>query len=406
MTKRGLRFRPPEVAFGPELRWVLLRGFGPPEEPFPGTVEPEAVRTLAAAFDLGPRTGSRIGQERLRTELGADTARKFLIASATAEAQGKRIVRLAHEVAGVAAGTGVPLVFLKFVALYLSGAVTAGSRSVADLDVLVAPGDAEPFAAGLSSKGFTMSGVPDSDQHLAPFQNGSGAIVELHSYVQGVRLGRNGTFATAGELAALGYLVPVPQVPRDCSIPNRQVLAAHAIAHGIAHHGRKPQEYPLFRMVADLIDLGFAREDGKAVLEQITPWLEGEVSPEETQALRDLCAGLSVGDEELYAQASRAEPEVLLLRHLVAGATDQKYVESLQVSAFLGRVSHLPRPVAVARALRHALFLNRAQVDKIYGQQASWLGYIRRQALRPFDLLVQVAHAAWSRFLTLSRRKT
>jgi len=406
VTKRGLRFRPPEVAFGSELRWVLLRGFGPPEELFPGRVEPEAVRTLAAAFDLGPRTGSRIGQDRLRAELGADTARQFVIASATAEAQGKRIVRLAHEVAGVAAGAGVPLVFLKFVALYLSGAVAAGSRSVADLDVLVAPEDAEPFAAALLSKGFTISGVPDSDQHLAPFQNASGAIVEVHSYVQGVRLGRNGTFATAGELAALGHLVPVPQVPGDCSIPNRQVLAAHAIAHGIAHHGRKPQEYPLFRMVADLIDLGFAREDGKAVLEQITPWLEGEVSPEETQALRDLCAGLSVGDEELYAQASRAEPEVLLLRHLVAGATDQKYVESLQVSAFLGRVSHLPRPVAVARALRHALFLNRAQVDKIYGQQASWLGYIRRQALRPFDLLVQVAHAAWSRFLTLSRRKT
>ena len=406
MIKRGLRFRPPEFTFGPELRWVLLRGFGPPEEPFSGTAGPEAVRALAAALDLGPRIGSRVGQDRLRAELGADTARQFVIASATAEAQGKRIVRLAHEVAGIAAGAGVPLVFLKFVALHLSGAVTAGSRSVADLDVLVAPGDAEPFAAGLSSKGFTMSGVPDSDQHLAPFQNGSGAIVEVHSYVQGVRLGRNGTFATAGELAALGYLVPVPQVPGDCSIPNRQVLAAHAIAHGIAHHGRKPQEYPLFRMVADLIDLGFAGGDGKELLDQVTPWLEREVSFEETQALRDLCAGLSVGDEELYAQASQAEPEVLLLRHLVAGATDQKYVESLQVSAFLGRVSHLPRPVAVARALWHALFLNRAQVDKIYGQQRSRTGYLWWQILRPLDLLVQAIHSLANRFWTGLRRKT
>jgi hypothetical protein len=60
----------------------------------------------------------------------------------------------------------------------------------------------------------------------------------------------------------------------------------------------------------------------------------------------------------------------------------------------------------VARALWHALFLNRAQVDKIYGQQRSWLGYIQSQILRPFDLLVQAVLAAWSRFLTLSRRKT
>lgn len=405
MTKRGLRFRPPEFTFGPELRWVLLRGFGPPEELFPGTVEPEAVRTLAAALDLGPRIGSRIRQERLRAELGADTARQFIIASATAEAQGKRIVRLAHEVAGIAAGAGVPLVFLKFVALYLSGAVTAGSRSVADLDVLVNPEDAEPFAAALLSKGFTISGVPDSDQHLAPFQNGSGAIVEVHSYVQGLRLARKRAFVTASQLASFGYLAPVSQFPGGSAMPKREVLAAHAIAHGIAHHGRKPQEYPLFRMVADLIDLRFATEDGKAVLEQITPWLEDEVSPEETQAVSNLCVGLSVGDEELYAKASRAEPDALLLRHLVAGATDQKYVESLQLSAFLGRVSHLPRPLAVGRALWNALFLNRAQVDRIYGQQGSRAGYLRRQVLRPFDLLSQGAHSLANRILMQLRRK-
>jgi hypothetical protein len=405
VTTRGLRFRPPEVAFGPELRWVLLRGFGPPEGEFSCSVEPEAVRALAAALDLGPRIGSRIGQERLCTELGADTARKFLIASASAEAQGKRIVRLAHEVAEVAAGAGVPLVLLKFVALYLSGVVTAGSRPVADLDVLVASEDAEPFAAALTSKGFAISGVPDSDQHLAPFQNDFGAIVEVHSYVQGVRLARKRAFVTTSELASFGYLAPVPQFPGDSAMPKREVLAAHAVAHGIAHHGRKPQEYPLFRMVADLIDLGFAGEKGREVLDQITPWLEREVSFEETQALRDLCAGLSVGDEELYARASPAEPEVLLLRHLVAGATDQKYVESLQVSAFLGRVSHLPRPLAVGRALWNALLLNRAQVDKIYGPQGSWASYLRRQVLRPLDLLVQAAQSVANRVLTLSRRK-
>lgn len=406
MIKRGIRFRPPEVPFGPELRWVLLRGFGPGEGLFPGPVEPETVRALAAAVDLGARIGSRIGQERLRADLGADTARKFLIASAASEVQGKRLLRFAHDVAGVAASASVPLVFLKFVALSFSGVVTAGSRSAADLDVMVAPEHVEPLSCSLRSNGFTMSGVPESDQHVAPFGDGSGAIVEVHRYVQGVRLGRNGAFASAGDLASHGYLLPTAQVEGNCSIPKREVLAAHAIAHGIAHHGRKPQEYPLFRMIADLIDLGFAAKDGEAVLDQITPWLERDVSSEEAQALRNLCAGLFAGNEELFTLDAQAKPEVLLLRHLVAGATDQKYVESLQVSAFLGRVSHLPRPVAIARALWHAVFLNRAQVDKIYGRQSSPVGYLRRQVFRPFELLVQATRSATNRLLTLSRRRT
>jgi hypothetical protein len=158
-------------------------------------------------------------------------------------------------------------------------------------------------------------------------------------------------------------------------------------------------------MVADLIDLGFASEGGEAVLEKITPWVESEVSPEETRALRTLCMGLSVADEKLFAAASQSRPEVVLLRHLVAGATDQEYVESLQVSAFLGRVSHLPRAVAIARALWHAVFLNRAQVDKIYGRQSSSVGYLRRQVLRPLELLFQASRSLAGRFVTPSHKK-
>jgi Uncharacterised nucleotidyltransferase len=401
MTKRGFRFRPPEIAFGPELRWVLLRGFGPPEAEILYSVEPEAACALAAALDLGPRIGTRVRPERLQREVGPDAARQFLIASATAEAHGKRLVLLAHRVATVAADVGVPLVFLKFAAIHFSGALAGGSRSAADLDVMVAPGDLERLANALRMRNFATSGLPDSDQHVAPFVDASGAIVEIHRYLQGVSLGRKGAFASVGELTALGSLVPVSQLPGDCSIPTREVTAAHIIAHGVAHHGRKPQEYPLFRMVADLIDLGFASEDGEALLERVTPWVKREVSSEEARAVHDLCARLSAGDEGLFTRAAQIEPEALVLRHLVAGSTDQAYAESLQVSAFLGRVSHLPRPVALARAIWHALFLNRAQVDKIYGKQSSWAGYLRRQALRPFDLLAQAAHSlverAWMR---------
>lgn len=108
----------------------------------------------------------------------------------------------------------------------------------------------------------------------------------------------------------------------------------------------------------------------------------------------------------MFSPVEDGGPEALLLRHLVAGSTAQVYAESLQVSAFLGRVSHLPRPLAVARAVWHALFLNRAQVDKIYGPQGSWAGYLRKQALRPLDLLVQATHSLANRFWTGLRRKT
>ena len=406
MSRRGFRFHPPEMADRPELRWVLLCGFGPPDKRFPGSVEPEKVSNLAGAFALKERIGSRIRQELLRTELGAETARDFVISSACSEAQAERVMRTAHEVAGLAVDARVSLVFLKFAALYFCGAVRAGSRAVADLDVMVAPEHTERFAEVLQSRGFEMSGVPDSDQHLAPFVRDRGDVVEVHRYLQGVRLSRTGAFATVAELAASNLLIPVPGFPGVCSMPDREILAAHLIAHGIAHHGLKPQEYPLFRMIGDLIDLGFASNDGAATLERITPWLEREVGPEEAQAVRDLCVGLMASDETLFAEAACARPEVLLLRHLVAGGTDQEYVRSLQVRAFLGRVSHLPRPLAVARALWHALFLNRSQVDKIYGAQDSRLGYLRLQVVRPFDVLVQATRSLATRVLTVSRRKT
>jgi hypothetical protein len=405
MTKHGIRFQPPNVTFGPEVRWVLLRAFGPVEQEFPGTMDPATARSLAGTLGLCPRIGSRAGEERLTSELEVEGAREFTIASAASEAQALRLVQVAHEVAGVAADGGIPVVLLKFAALRLSGAVSAGSRSAADLDVMVSPGRVGALSGALQSGGFTALAVPDSDQHLAPLVHGSGVVVEVHRYVQGVCLGAPRRFATVDELVSGGLVVAASELPGECMIPSKEVLTAHAIVHGVAHHGRKPLEYPLFRMVADVIDLGFASADGETVLEEITPWLEREVSPEETRALRTLCMGLSVADEKLFAPASQSRPEVALLHHLVAGATDRAYAQSLQVSAFFGRVSHLPHPIAVGRALWHALFLNRAQVEKIYGPQSSRMAYLRRQMLRPLDLLFQATRSVAGRFVTPSHKK-
>lgn len=405
MTKHGIRFQPPDVTFGPEVCWVLLRAFGPAEQGFHGTMDTATARTLVRTLDLCPRIGSRAGGERLCSELGVEVAREFTIASAASEAQALRLIQVAHEVAGVAADAGIPVVLLKFAALHLSGAVSAGSRSAADLDVMVPPGSVGAFSGALQSGEFTVLAVPDSDQHLAPLAHGSGVVVEVHRYVQGVCLGAPRTFATVDDLVSGGLVVTASGLPGECMIPSKEVLTAHAIAHGVAHHGRRPLEYPLFRMVADVIDLGFASEDGETVLEKITPWLESDVSPEETRALRTLCMGLSVADEKLFAAASQSRPEVVLLRHLVAGATDCAYAQSLQVAAFFGRVSHLPHPIAVGRALWHALFLNRAQVEKIYGSQSSWMACLRRQILRPLELLFQATRSLARRFVTPSHKK-
>ncbi|HVT18487.1 MAG TPA: nucleotidyltransferase family protein [Thermoanaerobaculia bacterium] len=397
MSRRpAVRFRPPALRLTPAVRWMLLRAFGPA-----GAVAPAAeageVLALCRRFDVSARVAARQGRARLAAEMGA-AAEGFARDQAAAAAQGLRLMALADRVAAEAAARDLPLVFLKFAAMELGRLLAPGGRRAWDLDVLVPGGSAEELQETLVRAGFRASSMP-GQEHQLPALAGPEGIVEVHRMLPGVRV-RGRRSATFEDLAGEGLLAPLPRLPGRASIPAPAVAAAHVLVHGIAQHGWSPASYPPFRMVADLIDLGFCvpaerAEHGVAppageALARVTVWLAGEVTAGEVAAVGRLVAALAAG-AELDGWAESPAGEALLLRHMLAGSLDPRYERSLRLSLLRRQPSDRREPARLARALLAAVWLSRPQVDAIYGPPRRRLGYLARRLARPFDLFLRLA---------------
>ena len=59
-----MRFDPPPIELTPDLRWMLLRAFGPTEAPAP----PGGSAACVQIFRVGHRIGHRIRSDRLSAE--------------------------------------------------------------------------------------------------------------------------------------------------------------------------------------------------------------------------------------------------------------------------------------------------------------------------------------------------
>lgn len=397
MSARAVRFRPPPPALTPAVRWMLLRAFGPPGAPrAPGVpVDAGEAVALCRRFDLAARVAARQGRERLAGELGEDAAQALARERARAAAAGLRLAALAERVAALAAARDLPVVFLKFAALDLRGLLVPGSRSACDLDVLPAAGRAAELQETLVAAGFAASPMPSQEHQLAALAGPDG-IVEVHRIMLGVRL-HGGRSATADDLAAAGLLAPLPALPGRAAVPAPAAAAAHALVHGIAQHGWAPASYPPLKMAADLIDLGWAGEEGPAQAAQAAHWVAGEVTAAEVEAARRLACALAAGEDAAGWAASSAG-EALLLRHALAGELDQRYRRSLRLSLFRRQPSDRREPARLARLLARTVWLSRAQVDAIYGPPRHPAGYLARQLGRPLDLLARLGRygrAAW-----------
>jgi hypothetical protein len=384
--RSGLRFRPPEVEFTPEVRWTLLRGFGPPERTFEYAIDSARVESVASLLDLAPRIGGRVALTALQAELGEVGGRAPLVANVLAGLVADEIVQCARLVAEVAASISVPIAFLKGVALQLCGVVAEGSRPLSDVDVLVPPRGARELAEALEKVGFGSTGSPSQEHHLPPLRRGSTELVELHDRLLGVRLSRRRRYATLGEMEERGIIARVTEMPGACFVPNRELLVAHALAHGLAQHGLPPGSYPLMRMLADLVDLGLAGPDGAKLLEGAYPWLAGDVRREEADATRALCVALTSHDEALFAPRS-VRPDAILLRHVLAGAMDEGYRAATRLTGLWAAPSGHARPIAWCLAVLQALILTRGQIDRIYGRPRTAWGYLGWRLVRPFDLV-------------------
>jgi hypothetical protein len=315
---------------------------------------------------------------------------------------GLRLSALASRVAEVAAELKIPLVFLKFAALELSGTLAPGSRSACDVDLLVPETGAEALQAALAARGFSPSGLPGLE-HQLPALAGPEGVVEIHRVLLGVRLAgdRSATFA---DLEREGLLLPLPELPGRAAALAPAVAIAYALVHGLGQHGWWPQSYSLFKMMGDLIDLGFGEFGGPGELggsldfPTVGAWIAADVPPAEVEAARRFAAALAAG-ADFSAWGESGEPAALLLRHLLAGLLDPGYERSLRLGLFKGQPSDRSAPSRLARTLFRTVFLTRGQVDALYGPpRGGPLGYLGRRLWRPLDLvgrLLRYGASAW-----------
>ncbi len=356
---------------------MLLRAFGPAGAPFPGSLDAGKALGLARTFEVSARIAARQGRERLAAELAPETAAGFARDRTAAAASGLRLMAAVRQVAEAAAPLGIPLVFLKFAALEGAGLLAAGSRGACDIDVLAPGGRAGELQRALTEIGYRVSGMPEMEHQLPPLAAPSGAVVEIHRHLPGVRVG-GGPSATFEALDREGLLEPLTDQPGRCSAPSPEVLAAHVLVHGLGQHGYWPASYSLLKMVSDLLDLG-----AEALPPRALSWTAKDVPAGETEAVRRLCLRLAAGEDP----AAWDGPEETLLRHILAGRLDPGYARSLRLGLFQPVPSDRPRPLQLARSVLDATFLTDAQIDAVYGRPRTHLGYLGRRLARPFDLL-------------------
>jgi hypothetical protein len=357
---------------------MLLRAFGPAGTPFPEPVGPVAALAVARRFEVSARIAVRQGRERLRAEVGEETAAGFARDRARAAAVGMRLMGEVRRVAEVAAELGCPLACLKLAALEGSGLLAAGSREACDADLLAPAERVEELWQALTAAGFHGSGMPEAEHQLPALKGPQGGVIEIHRHLPGVRL-EGGASATWEALDRAGLLLPLPDLPGRCAAPAPEVLAAHVLVHGLGQHGYWPSSYSLLKMVADLQDL-------EALDRRAEAWVARDVSETEIAAVRRLLERLTAGEDP----AGWTGPEEELLRHILAGRLDAEYAGALRLGLFRPQPSERSRPAQLARAVLGAVFLSDAQIDAVYGRPRTRLGYLGRRLARPFDLLLRL----------------
>lgn len=375
------------------------RAFGPADGPWrqAGGLCGERAFGLAESLDLAERIGARTAPAALAEEVGETAAAGFRRAHTGCAARALVVDRVCREIAEVCFDRGVPVVFLKGAALQLGGWIESGSRSMSDVDVLVADAAARAFQAALVERGCRSPEAPESEHQLQLLKHPTGLGIEVHRMIPGVRL-EGGRSATAEQLFERGLVRAIDGLPGGCRVPLPEVLLAHALVHGIAQHGLAPDNYPWSRFLADVQDLGAAGAGSREIAGTIGPWIEGDVSPDEVGAVLELMDWFGRGEDALEIAAG-SDPPAKLIRHLVAGATMPAYVQSMRLARRARGLSDRPRWKKLAVDGWRTVWLTRPQVDQLYGRPKSELGYWGRRLWRPFDLVGR----AWQYGLAAAR---
>lgn len=383
LVSHRYRLNPPRVEVPAPLAWVVARGLGPPAADR-RLVDPRSALDLARSLDLDARIAARTPHSRLIVELGEAAASEFRTRMHQVAASVLVLGRGAHEVGEAAKAVGVPVVFLKGMAMHLSGRSPLGSRRLSDVDALVPRAAAEAVQTELTRRGWRAADYPPSEHQLPPIMHPSGPVVEVHRAMRGVHLASEWPAADAEDLIAAGLAEPAPGLPENCHIPTEDALAAHLLVHGLAQHLLAVGSYPLLRLIADLQDLQWNDARWAAFHAGPYRWIARDVPPEAVRDAARLAALLASGESP--AQLAGADDGIArFLRHALA-AHDVAYRNSLRWRAVTAPGGADHRRSRLFRTAWHAVWLTNGQIDVIYGRPRTRLGYWARRLSRPFDL--------------------
>ncbi len=391
----GMRFSPPADEPSIEARWLLAAAFGPRLPALPAEADAGALAELAKGLDFGARIASRQTATELSSVLGDELANGFRDARRRAAAATLLYEELALRVAATAAELGLPIAFLKGFALHHAGFAAPGSRSFCDLDLLAPSGRALELQGALVAGGWTAAESPPNEHHLPALVDAAAGAVEIHFRLWGVSL-RGGDWATLEDLEAAGLTTPAPGVPGGALLPARELLAAHAIAHGVAQHGSRPQSYPPLKLFADLADLLPDRASWQRFLDGPARWVEPSVSRAEVEATARLAGLLAAGRIPAGAgdRSAGEDDAVRLLRHLLAGAADAEYRESLRLAHLAERFRQARRQGALWSFVARKLHPTEAELEARYGPAATPFGRLGRRLRRSLEAVVELGRAA------------
>lgn len=373
---------PRAAALTAEIRWVLGRAFGPPNEPFPGRIDGRRAADLAGDLQVVERIGARVPSSLLAQELGREVARELALSRLQVLARVRGLCDLIPELASTAAAAAIPIVLVKFAALHAGGYLVEGSRAAADIDVLVPERDARRAAQALTGRGFLAAEATLADHHhLPPLHDRQGRVVELHTRLPGLRGPGGRRFAGFETLEAAGGLEPAPGLGHGCYLPRRDLLVAHAVAHGLAQHGGA-DVYPVTRVLADVIDLlpGERRARGIGAVE----WIAADVPAADLDAVLGLCDALERGALDGLDAPGATRPEGALLHHVLASSLDPDYRRSLAVGHLFHSLSDEPRWWRFLKTLQCLAVPSKAQLAARLGLPSARL--VSRR--------VRLAHAA------------
>lgn len=399
MARTGIRFRPPNLQGSPEIDWVVLRAFGPPSMGV-GAVEELDRRTacdIAQKLSLMARIRTRTPRETLEVEVGSQSIELFDRDSVLNAGMALQHEEVCRDLGRLARELSIPVIWLKGMALRFLEATPPGSRRTGDIDVLVSSEGSGRLFEALVDSGCERSGIRAPEHHLSVLQHPLGSAIEIHHQIDGVRLDERG-HATADQCFERQLAVEAEGAPPGTFLPVEPLLVAHLLAHGLSHHGKAPEAYPALQLLADLQDLGFGQPAGRSIDSDSRAWVAGDVSGEEVSAVIEVLRRVSAGEKS--SKITRSESaSATLMSHWLAGSLDPDYLQSLKLGRRLESQPGRGRARQIATTGWRAVWLSDQQVEMLYGQPRTALGYLGWRLWRPFDLIGRTGSSvvAWLR---------